>query len=132
MKENNMKDGQSEGKSLRDLYPVYLRGEKQAYEEHCRIILDVLAPVGGYELHFAQSVADGRWRLQRALSIEAVLSDGRLDADKSLRLLKLYKRNIQRGCNSDLAELKRVQAKRKKALQEAIEEAMNRPTSCIN
>ncbi len=87
MKENNMKDGQSEGKSLRDLYPVYLRGEKQAYEEHCRIILDVLAPVMRLRADIsAQSVADGRWRLKRALSIEAVLSDGRLDADKSQTL----------------------------------------------
>ena len=129
MQRADMKDQQS----IDAVHSVCLPGEERAYEEHCRVTFDLLAPVGGFERLIAQSIADGQWRLQRARSIEATLSDGRLGAsDRSLRLLKQYQRNIQRACNSDLAHLKSAQAKRKKARQEAIQEAMNTPTSSIN
>ena len=129
-----MKDSQPEGKRLPryNYYPVFLRGEQPAYEEHCRMTLDQLAPVGGFEIDIALCIAANQWRLQRARSIDATLSAGGLHTDRTLRFIKEYQRNIQRSCNSYMAELKTAQARRKKARMEAVKAAMNRPTSCIN
>ena len=52
---------------------VFAPGEQQAYEKHCKMILDHLTPIGDFERDTAQSIADDRWRLKRARSIEASL-----------------------------------------------------------
>src|SRR5271154_5112654 len=50
---------------------VFTSEEQQAYDKHCKIVLEALAPVGDFERDIAQSVADDRWRLKRARAIEA-------------------------------------------------------------
>ncbi len=45
--------------------------EQQSYDEYSKITLDGLAPFGDYERVLAQSIADDRWRLNRARTIEA-------------------------------------------------------------
>jgi hypothetical protein len=47
--------------------------EQKAYDKHSKITLDALAPVGAYESDIAQSIADDRWRLKRARTIESSL-----------------------------------------------------------
>ena len=49
---------------------VFTPEEQQAYEEHCKIIHEALAPVGDYERKVAQSIAADEWRLERARAIE--------------------------------------------------------------
>src|SRR5277367_2035193 len=50
---------------------VFTVEEQQAYEKHCKTVLEALAPVGDFERDIAQSIADDRWRLKRARAIEA-------------------------------------------------------------
>ena len=50
---------------------VFTPDEQQAYEKHCKVVLDALAPVGDFERDIAQSIADDRWRLKRARALEA-------------------------------------------------------------
>src|SRR5579872_2358531 len=38
--------------------------EQLAYDNHSKITLESLAPVGAYELDLAQSIADDHWRLK--------------------------------------------------------------------
>ena len=45
--------------------------DQAAYHTHCQGIRESLAPVGAMEADFVQSIADDRWRLKRARSIEA-------------------------------------------------------------
>jgi len=45
--------------------------EQQAYDHHSKITLEALAPASDYERDLAQSIADDRWRLKRARTIES-------------------------------------------------------------
>ena len=49
---------------------VFTPEEQQAYDIHCKIIHEALAPVGDYECKVAQSDRRRRWRLERARAIE--------------------------------------------------------------
>ena len=44
--------------------------EHDAFEKHCRAIVEALAPVGSLEQQLAQSIAADHWRLNRARAIE--------------------------------------------------------------
>ena len=45
--------------------------EQIAYDQHSQINLESMAPANAYERSLAQSIADDRWRLIRARSIES-------------------------------------------------------------
>jgi hypothetical protein len=119
---------------------VFTPEERQAYEKHCKVVLEALAPVGDFERDLAQSIADDRWRLKRARVLEAnTLAFGqrehaaditghpevdaafaqartwRKDA-RNLQLLTVYEQRIQRAAEKNTAQLKTLQAERKKGL----------------
>ena len=127
---------------------VFTPEEQQAYEHHCKITLDYLAPVGAFELDCAQSIADDRWRLKRARSIEASTfalgmsehstaeTAGHPEMDNALaqartwrqdvhnlKLLTVYTQRIQRACEKNTAELKAIQAERKEIAKESMRQA---------
>ena len=121
--------------------------EQVAYEDFCRGIRQSLAPVGALENSIVQSIADDRWRLHRAAALEAdifaiVMSDpddihtaipavneafaqGRawLARGKNMDLLGLYEHRITRHLEKSMAELRRLQAERREAMEKALEEA---------
>ncbi len=121
--------------------------DQVAYDHHCQGIRESLAPVPGMEASLAQSVADNRWRLQRAAAMEnAILSMGTqtppnmiseheeidtalaqavvwLKEGKNLSLLTLYENRIQRRVEKDMLMLRQLQQDRNAALQQAVEEA---------
>jgi hypothetical protein len=45
--------------------------EHEAFDAHCKNIVEALAPVGNLEKQLAQSIAEGHWRLNRAHAIES-------------------------------------------------------------
>jgi hypothetical protein len=131
---------------------IYLFGEAEqaAYDNLCRGIHESLAPEGAMEAELVKAIADDRWRLQRAATLESsifaeaaekfaagsaeatgdaeldvALSEGRtwIAEARNLNLLTLYESRIQRRFEKNMAELRRLQAERKAALEQAIEEA---------
>ncbi len=106
---------------------IFAPGEQQAYEKHSKIIVEALAPVGDHERDIAQCIADDRWRLKRARSIEAGVfsigpdcpaagSSGHPQVDealaqartwieeaRNLQLLTIYEQRIQRSADKNLA-----------------------------
>ncbi len=121
--------------------------DQAAYDKHCHDIRESLAPVPGMEASLVQSVADNRWRLQRAAAMEnAILSMGTqippniiseheeidtalaqafvwLKEGKNLGLLTLYENRIQRRVEKDMLMLRQLQQDRQAALNKAVEEA---------
>src|SRR5579864_531327 len=126
---------------------VFTPEEQQAYEKHCKIVIEGLRPVGDFELDVAQSVADDRWRLKRARAIEAstfalgmqehaAANTGAEPVDDALaharawrndahnlHLLTIYEQRIQRSMEKSIAHLKAVQAERKQEAREAMDQA---------
>ena len=131
---------------------IYLltQGDQMAYNNLCRGLHESLAPEGSMETELAQAIADDRWRLQRAATLESSIfaeasekfaaesadatGDPELDAAlsagrtwtaeaRNLNLLTLYESRIQRRFEKNMAELRKLQAERKAALAEAIAEA---------
>ena len=126
---------------------IHSAEEQQAYDRHSQITLDSLAPFGDFERALAQSVADDRWRLNRARSIEsgifslgfqALGSDDTgaplveeafaqartwLEDGRNLQLLTIYGQRIQRAVDKNMAELRTIQAQRKQQAQEAMRQA---------
>jgi hypothetical protein len=119
--------------------------DQVAYDKHCRDTQQYFNPAGEFEAGLVQSIADGRWQLQRAIAIEdaifaldnvafqadseyyeaiAALTQGRtwLAHDKSLERIALYASRIQRRVEKDIAMLRQLQAHRKAAFEQAIEE----------
>ena len=123
--------------------------EHAAYNRHCSGIRESLAPEGEMESGLVQSIADDRWRLMRAATLESAIfaegaakslesedstGDPEIDASlaqgrtwlaeaRNLNLLTLYESRIQRRFEKNMAELRKLQSERKAALQQAIEEA---------
>ncbi len=120
--------------------------EQQAYDNHSKITLEVLAPVGAYELNLAQSIADDHWRLKRARTIESGMfaigmqhggeSSGApqiddafaqsrtwIDDARSLQLLTIYEQRIQRASDKNIARLETLQARRREAAKEDMRQA---------
>jgi hypothetical protein len=126
---------------------VFAPEEQQAYEKHCKVILEGLAPVGDFERNAAQSIADDYWRLKRARAIEASTFalgqhehaadiTGHPDVDAAfaqartwrqdahnLQLLTVYEQRIQRTVDKNMAQLKAFQTERKEAAAEAMKQA---------
>ncbi len=125
---------------------IHTPEEQQAYDQHSKITLDTLAPVGDYERNLAQSIADDHWRLKRARTIEdslfamgiqhsddntgapqvdSAFAQGRtwLHQAHSLQLLTIYSQRIQRAADKNTARLETLQARRKEAAQEAMRQA---------
>ena len=120
--------------------------DQVAYDKHCRDTQEYFNPSGDFEAGLVQSIADGRWQLQRAVAIEdaifaldtvtlqadpeyyeaiVALTQGRtwLAHDKSIERIALYASRIQRRVEKDIAMLRQLQADRKAAFEQAIEEA---------
>ena len=121
--------------------------DQVAYDQHCREIRDSLAPAAGMEASLVQSVADNRWRLQRAAAMETSLfaigaqepheyfaQHEEIDTalaqavvwlkeGKNLGLLSLYENRIQRRVEKDMQMIRQLQQDRQAALQQAAEEA---------
>jgi hypothetical protein len=119
--------------------------DQVAYDKHCRDTQEYFHPSGEFEAGLVQSIADGRWQLQRAVAIEdaifaldnvavqadseyyeaiAALTQGRtwLAHDKSLERIALYASRIQRRVEKDVAMFRQLQADRKAAFEKTIEE----------
>jgi hypothetical protein len=130
---------------------IYLfnEAEKSAYDELYRGLKEALAPLGALEEELIKDLVDDRWRMNRASCLESVifsegaekfaasseatgdpdidlaLSEGRVwQAEaKNLNLLSLYTSRFHRRFEKNMAELRSLQAERKAALEQAIEEA---------
>jgi hypothetical protein len=123
--------------------------EQVAYDDLTRGLLDDFAPAGEMEAQLVEALVADRWRLDRAVSLEAslffegaerfadsleatgdpeldlALSQGRVwtAEAKNLNLLSLYESRIHRRFDKNFAMLRKLQADRKAALQQAIQEA---------
>jgi hypothetical protein len=122
--------------------------DAQAFKKHCEGIREALAPVGPLELDLAQSIAEDRWRLNRARAIEnsifalgqgehivedaghhpevaAAFAQGLtwIAHARELQLLMTYENRIRRSVEKNTAELRALQAERKAAVAKAEEEA---------
>ena len=125
--------------------------EQAAYQKHCQGIHQSLDPQTPFEADLVQSIADDRWRLQRAAAIEANIfalgmnyldnaDTGHTESDDALRMaqtwltrgkdierLTLYENRLQRKVERNLELLRDLQAERRAALDELVEQAINLP-----
>ncbi len=123
--------------------------ESAAFTRHCNAYRESLAPVGPVESDLVQSIAEDRWRLKRArtiennifaaginehadeiesgdLEIDNALAEGKtwLEQSKFLTLITLYERRIHRAIEKNTAQLRAEQATRKAAYAAAEREAI--------
>lgn len=128
--------------------------EQAAYRKHCAGILQSLAPQGALETDLAQSVADDRWRLNRAAAIENnIFATGLAEPDKlrtghpesdtamatarvfversrELDRLTLYESRIQRKIDKNLAHLRQLQQDRRDDFEKLAAQAAILGDSC--
>ena len=120
--------------------------DQLAYNRHSRETHDYFQPIPGFEASLVQSIADDRWQLQRAAVIEdsvfaagianlqpspaapevdVALAKGNtwLARGKELERLTLYAHRIQRRLEKNIAMLRQLQADRKAALDQAVDQA---------
>lgn len=126
---------------------ILTAADQAAYGKHCQGYHKSLAPIGPVETDLVQSAAEDRWRLKRAAALEAAifayglsqpdeitsgnsevdtaLAQGRIWLAKggNLQLLGLYESRMQRRFEKNMAELRTLQAERKVAIEQALEEA---------
>ncbi len=123
--------------------------ETAAFEAHCAGYREALAPVGFEELELVQSIAEDRWRLKRARSVENsifargvhdrsldhdtghaevddALSEGQvwIEQCRFLTSLTQFERRLLRSVQENTAALKALQAARKEAHAQARSEAI--------
>ncbi len=120
---------------------VALAGEEEPFRQHCRALLEALAPVGAIEEALAQDIAEDRWRLIRARAMEnalfariaqeqsdltpaAALVEAWIDPAKGLQRIALYANRIQRAIEKNTIRLEGLQSQRKAAYEKAQEEAV--------
>ncbi len=125
--------------------------EQAAYQKHCQGIHQSLAPQTPFEADLVQTIADDRWRIQRAAAIEANIfalgmnylgnaDTGHTESDdalgmaltwlqrgKEIERLTLYEGRLQRKVERNLELLRTLQKERRAALEELVEEAVNLP-----
>ncbi len=125
------------------------QAEQLAYDELHRGLKESLVPQCALEHQIVKSLVDDQWRIDRAACLEScifaegaekfvassdatgdpeldlALSQGRVwQAEaKNLNLLSLYTSRFHRRYEKNMAELRRFQATRKAALEQAIQEA---------
>ena len=121
--------------------------DRIAYADHCQGFFKSLAPQGAIQNNLCQAIADDRWRLQRAASLESaifaaeitepdklVTGDPEIDTTLAMgrawiakggriELLTLYESRIQKRFEKNMAELRLLQDRQKAALDQALEEA---------
>jgi hypothetical protein len=127
---------------------LFTAEEQPAFDAHCKGIHESLKPVGALEIDITQGIAEDRWRLNRARALESgIFAFGQHKADdcdtltelhtdeafsqartwlnrgKELQLLALYEQRIHRGLEKNMAQLRTLQAERKAAHQQALDEA---------
>jgi hypothetical protein len=127
---------------------IFSAEERAAFDQHCDGIREALAPVGALELDLAQSIAEDRWRLERARVLESAafaldqvgipqtgdagqqqiieaLTQARswLTKGQNIQLLALYEQRIHRAIEKNMAELRTLRAERQAIQQKALEEA---------
>ena len=117
--------------------------DQQAFNKHCDGIREALAPIGALEVDLAQAIAEDRWRLNRARAIDNAIfalaqsedppeDSGNPELDAALaparawmahahqlHLLTIYENRIRRSVEKNTAELRALQAERKRATAEA-------------
>ncbi len=123
--------------------------ESEAFNKHCKAYHAELAPVGILESDLAQEIAEDRWRLKRARSLEnsifarghhdhadsmnsghpqvdAALAEGKTweEQARNLQLLTLYENRIRRAVEKNTVQLEAMQAKRKQAHNVAQQQAI--------
>jgi hypothetical protein len=123
--------------------------ESEVFDKHCKAYHEALAPLGIIESDLAQEIAEDRWRLKRARSLEnsvfalghhthaeamdsgnpqidAALAEGKtwIEQAKNLQLLTLYENRIRRAIEKNTAQLEAMQAKRKEAYAKAQRDAI--------
>jgi hypothetical protein len=126
---------------------VFTPEEHTAFEKHCQSVVEALAPISILEQQLAQSIAEDKWRLNRARAIESgIFALGQaiepvdageeamsqaisqtktwLTHGKNIQLLALYQKRIQRSIERNMAELRTLRVERLAARQQALEEAM--------
>ena len=119
-----------------------LPGEQEPFARHCLAMREALAPIGVIEEELVEDIAADRWRLKRAramenalftqieqeqsgqLSAAAAQAQAWIDASKGLQRLALYVSRIQRAIEKSTAKLEALQATRKAAHAQALEEAI--------
>jgi hypothetical protein len=126
---------------------IHTPEDEQAFKKHCEGIREALAPIGALELDLAQAIAEDRWRLNRARSLEnsifalgqsdhfleasghaevdAAIAQGRtwMAHAHQLHLLTTYENRIRRSVEKNTAELRALQTERKAAVAQAEKEA---------
>ena len=113
---------------------VHTPEDQEAFKKHCDGIREALAPVGALEIDLAQTIAEDRWRLNRARALEnTILALGQsehlppdgsyseldaalaqaqawMDHARQLNLLTTYENRIRRSVEKNTAELRVLQA----------------------
>src|SRR5215469_13804157 len=128
---------------------VHTHEESEAFRAHCQAYQSELAPVGIQETDLVQLIADDRWRLKRARSIENnifaqginthageiesgdeqidnALAEGKtwVEQSKFLALITLYEQRISRSIEKNTAALRALQTARREACTKAEQEAI--------
>jgi hypothetical protein len=127
----------------------FSEADRSAYDNLFQGLKESLAPEGTLEEELLKDLVDDRWRMTRATCLESsifaegaekftassdatgdpeidlALSEGRVwqSEAKNLNLLSLYTSRFHRRFEKNMKELRRLQAERKAALEQAIEEA---------
>ena len=125
---------------------LFTDADRAAYQKHCQGYHESLGPRGHVETDLVQAIADDRWRLKNAASLESgIFADGITQPDEvtsgnaevdtalaqarvwiskggNLQLLGLYESRIQRRFERNMAELRTLQADRKAAIEQVLEE----------
>ena len=108
-----------------------------AYELHVRGYHESLTPCGPIETDLVQAIADDRWRLKRAATLESALflvgrgadpdvitlADAWMKKGSDIALISLYESRIQRRAERNMQQLRQVQAERKAIERQFVEEA---------
>jgi hypothetical protein len=70
--------------------------EHEAFEKHCQLIVEALAPVGILEQGLAQSIAEDKWRLNRACALESgIFALGQMEDEADPGSLPIDQRAIE-------------------------------------
>jgi len=118
-----------------------------AWNAHRKVVIARYQPVGDYEKELVEFISQDKWRLKRAKSIEnSIFADGINDPDHghplnnpqvdaafwqarvwleeghNMQLLALYEQRITRSMERTIKELEKLQAERKAAHAQALEE----------
>jgi hypothetical protein len=129
---------------------IFSDAEQQAYDELCRGFEESFDPKTEAERQLVRAISDDNFRLRRAANFESAIfaesadkfaadpdqstGDPLLDScisngetwlreSKNLNLLSLYENRIHRRVEKNMAELRRLQAERRVALEAAVAEA---------